>query len=203
MTDKPNYPIFDSLNRGEWLYGSVAELPEVGKALEHCADLCHHLNMTRPSQHTERREILELLLGSVGQRAIIHSPFRCDFGFNIHIGDNFVGNFNLSILDEAEVHIGHDVLIGPNCSLVTITHAMDSGQRRAGVMAARPITIGDRVWIASNVVILPGVSIGADTVIGAGSVVTHDIPSAVLAVGTPCRVVRQITAADRVSLDCY
>lgn len=132
------------------------------------------------------------MIGSIGGRFVIHSPFRCDFGTNIHIGDNFIGNFNLAILDEAEVTIGNNVFIGPNCSLCTIVHALDAGQRNAGIMRALPITVGDDVWIAANVVVLPGVTIGRGAVIGAGSVVTKDVPAGVLAAGNPCRVIREI-----------
>lgn len=153
----------------------------------------------RPSLKAERQEAFRKLLGKVGENLVIHSPFRCDFGFNIRIGNNFVGNFNLTILDEAEVTIGDNVMIGPNCSLITITHALDSDQRNEGIMAARPITIGDNAWIAANVVILPGVEIGEGAVIGAGSVVTRSIPAGMLAVGNPCRPLRPVSDSDRVN----
>lgn len=168
--------------------------------LEECADRCHELNLLRPSDRAARDRLLRKILGSAGERLVINSPFRCDFGFNIHVGDNFIGNFNLAILDEAEVRIGRNVQIGPNCSLITITHAFDAGQRNAGVMRARPVTIGDNVWLASNVTVLPGVEIGSGSIIGAGSVVTRPIPSNVLAVGAPCRVLRPVTEADRVEV---
>ena len=144
--------------------------------------------------------MISSLLGSVGDGVVIHSPFRCDLGFNIHIGRNFVGNFNLSILDEAEVRIGDNVFIGPNCSLITIIHAFEPEQRNAGVMAANPVTIGDNVWIAANVVVLPGVEIGDGAIIGAGSVVTKSIPANTLAAGNPCRVIREITEKDEVNV---
>ena len=154
----------------------------------------------RPSLLEERRKAFKMLLGDIGENSVIHSPFHCDFGFNIRIGKNFIGNFNLTILDEAEVIIGDNVMIGPNCSLITITHALLPNQRNAGIMAARSIKIGNNVWIASNVVVLPGVEIGEGSVIGAGSVVTKSIPPNTLAIGNPCRPIRPVGSNDRIDL---
>lgn len=185
------------LRQGKWLNGFD---PEYTPLLEHCAGECHRLNMLPPSATAERKELLSRLLGRVGENVLIHSPFRCDFGFNIEIGDNFVGNFGLSILDEARVVIGDNVFIGPNTDIYTIIHALLPSQRNVGVMSARPVTIGDDVWIGGRVTILPGVTIGAGAVIGAGSVVTADIPPLTLAVGNPCRPMRPITDDDRVTI---
>ncbi|MCM1300154.1 MAG: sugar O-acetyltransferase [Alistipes senegalensis] len=190
--------LFGLLNSGAWLHAGANDLPEVTDLLRKCADTCHEINSLRPSMVEKRTELFRSLLGSVGEKFVIHSPFRCDFGCNIHIGENFVGNFNLSILDEAKVIIGDNVMIGPNCSLVTITHALLADQRNEGIMQANPITIGNNVWIASNVVILPDVTIGDGAVIGAGSVVLKSIPAGMLAVGNPCRPLRQVTDSDRV-----
>lgn len=190
--------ILNDLRNGKWMHAGAADLPDVSRLLTVCADKCHELNHLRPSAGKEREALIRSILGSVGDRFVINSPFRCDFGFNIHVGNNFIGNFNLSILDEAEVRIGNNVQIGPNCSIITITHALDPEQRNAGIMQARPVTIGDNVWLAANVVVLPGVEIGHGSVIGAGSVVTKSIPANVLAMGTPCRVIRPITGDDRV-----
>ncbi|MCM1151009.1 MAG: sugar O-acetyltransferase [Alistipes sp.] len=190
--------LFELLNDGHWLHAGANDLPEVTALLQRCADTCHEINALQPSMVQRRTELFRGLLGSVGERFVIHSPFRCDFGFNIHLGENFVGNFNLSILDEAKVIVGNNVMIGPNCSLVTIVHALLPDQRNEGIMRAQPITIGNDVWIAANVVILPGVEIGDGAVIGAGSVVVRSIPAGMLAVGNPCRPLRPITAADRV-----
>ncbi len=192
--------ILELLNAGHWLRAGARDLPEVSALLMKTADACHEFNLLKPSMTGRRENMLREMLGSVGDGVVINSPFRCDFGFNIHIGNNFVGNFNLCILDEAEVTIGDNVLIGPNCSLITITHALDRDQRNEGIMSAKPIVIGNNVWIASNVVVLPGVSIGDGAVIGAGSVVTKSIPAGMLAVGNPCRPLREITDADRVEL---
>ncbi|MCM1515737.1 MAG: sugar O-acetyltransferase [Paraprevotella sp.] len=183
------------LRTGVWMDGFGEDIRAV---LERCAELCFRLNSLPPSDRDGRSALVRELFGSIGDGFIIHSPFRCDFGNNIHVGKNFIGNFNLAILDEADVIIGDNVFIGPNTTLCTITHALDAQQRNAGIMRALPISIGDNVWIASNVVVLPGVTIGEGAVIGAGSVVTKDIPPRSLAVGNPCRVLREIGEADKV-----
>lgn len=186
---------FEILREGRWLNGFHGDY---GKRLHEAEESCFRLNSLPPSAMEERRAIVEGLLGSLGKGWVIHSPFRCDFGFNIHVGKGFVGNFNLTILDEARVTIGDHVFIGPDCGIYTIIHAFDEGQRNEGVMRALPVTIGNGVWIGGHCTILPGVTIGDGAVIGAGSTVTRDIPPRTLAVGTPCRPVRPLTAADRV-----
>lgn len=189
-TNTMNEDIFHRLRAGEWLYAGAVDCPEVSRLLTAAADACFSINALRPSESSLREAAFRRLLGSVGERFVIHSPFRCDFGFNIHIGNNFIGNFNLSILDEAEVTIGDNVMIGPNCSLITITHALDSERRNAGYMQARPITVGNDVWIAANVVVLPGVTIGDRAVVGAGSVVTTDVPAGEIWAGSPARKIK-------------
>lgn len=186
---------FEILREGLWLNGFHGDY---GTALREAEERCFRLNSLPPSAVEERRDIVEGLLGSLGKGWVIHSPFRCDFGFNIHIGKGFVGNFNLTILDEARVTIGDHVFIGPDCGIYTIIHALDEEQRNEGVMRALPVTIGNGVWIGGHCTILPGVTIGDGAVIGAGSTVTRDIPPHTLAVGSPCRPMRPITAADRV-----
>ena len=153
---------------------------------------CFRLNNLSPSMTEEREAILRRLLGRTGKRFKIISPFFCDYGFNIEVGENFFANTNLVILDEAKVTFGDNVLIAPNCSFYTAGHPLDGDLRRDGYEYSWPITVGDNVWFGGGVTVVPGVTIGSDTVIGAGSVVTHDIPSGVLAAGNPCRVIRQI-----------
>ncbi|MDE6627732.1 MAG: sugar O-acetyltransferase, partial [Muribaculaceae bacterium] len=144
-------------------------------------DRLWEFNSLRPSALDEQRAILHSLLGSHGERFHFNQPFRCDYGRNIHIGENFFANFNLTILDEAPVTIGDNVLIGPNVSIYTACHPTDPEARRTGDEWAEPVTIGHNVWIGGSVTILPGVTIGNDSVIGAGSVVTRDIPDGQIA----------------------
>ncbi|MDE6151921.1 MAG: sugar O-acetyltransferase [Prevotella sp.] len=187
--------LIEDLHAGKWVYGFDSD---IGKMLQATEILCFRLNAMAPDRKAEREELVRRILGRIGDSFLIHSPFRCDFGKHIFIGKNFISNFNLTILDEAVVTIGDNVFIGPNCGIYTINHALLPDQRNAGVMRAAPVTIGNDVWLAADVKVLPGVTIGDGAVIGAGSVVTRDIPPRVLAAGNPCRVIREITEADRV-----
>ena len=157
-------------------------------------EMCHDYNLLRPSQTAERQALMRRILGKTGQRFKILSPFWCDYGFNIEVGENFFANFNLVILDEARVTFGDNVFIAPNCAFYTAGHPLDVAQRNAGLEYSLPIRVGNNVWIGGNVCVMPGVTIGDNTVIGAGSVVVHDIPAGVLAAGNPCRVIRQLDA---------
>lgn len=139
-----------------------------------------------------RRRALVELLGSIGDGSDIRSPFACDYGYNVHVGARTFANVGLVALDVAPVVIGDDVQIGPGVQLLTPTHPLDAELRRAKWEAAAPITIGDGVWLGGGVIVCPGVTIGADTVVGAGAVVTEDLPAGVLAVGSPARVVRRL-----------
>lgn len=153
---------------------------------------CHEYNHLSPLQTNERTAILREILGTTGESLIIEQPFYCDYGYNIHIGENFFANFNLVILDEAPVTFGDNVFIAPNCGFYTAGHPLEIDLRNAGLEYARPITVGNNVWIGANVTVLPGVTIGDNTTIGAGSVVTRDIPSNVVAAGNPCRILHPI-----------
>jgi len=157
---------------------------------QRCKEQCHEYNMLSPSQTDSREKILRHLLGRTGERFLIEQPFYCDYGYNIELGENFYANLNCVILDEAKVTFGDNVFIAPNCGFYTAGHPFDVEQRNSGLEYARPITIGNNVWIGAQVCILPGVTVGDNSVIGAGSVVTKDIPANVLAVGNPCRVIR-------------
>ena len=159
---------------------------------EKAKELLYDYNRLRPSQQKEKAELLKLLLGKTGDSLIIEPPFACDYGYNIEVGENFYANVNLVILDGAKVCIGDNAFIAPNVGIYTAGHPLDVEQRNRGLEYARPVTIGHNVWIGAGVSILPGVTIGDNTVIGAGSVVTKDIPSNVLAVGNPCRVIKDI-----------
>ena len=127
----------------------------------------------------------------------IEQPFRCDYGKNIEVGNNFFANYNCVILDVAKVTIGENVMFAPNVSIYTAGHPIHPESRNSGYEYGIPVTIGNNVWVGGNVVITPGVTIGNNVVIGAGSVVTKDIPDNVIAVGNPCRVIREITEEDR------
>ena len=167
--------------------------------------LCAEFNATLETEEERRAEIVHALLPNAEKGAYIQGPFYCDYGENIKIGKNFYANFNLTILDCCPVEIGDDVFIGPNVSLLTPVHPLRWQQRNTRVKPdgtlcnceyAKPIKIGKNCWLAVNVTVIGGVTIGEGCVIGAGSVVTRDIPPNSLAVGNPCRVLRQITDKD-------
>lgn len=158
---------------------------------------CHRYNQLSPNDREAQAEILAELLDKMGREVVITPPFWCDYGYNISVGDYFYSNHNLIITDGAKVTFGDHVFIAPNCCFTTAEHAIDPQQRMAGLEIAKPITIGNNVWIGAGSTILAGVTIGDNTVIGAGSVVTKSIPSDVVAVGVPCKVMRKITEQDR------
>lgn len=160
------------------------------------ADITYMLNSLKPSQVAEREALFRRLFGKTGKVFSIVSPFFCDYGYNIEIGENFFMNMNCVILDGAKVTFGDNVFVAPGCGFYTAGHPLDAERRNAGLEYALPIRIGNNVWIGAQVCVLPGVTIGDNSVIGAGSVVTKDIPSGVLAAGNPCRVIRPITEAD-------
>ena len=142
-------------------------------------------------------ELIRQLLGKTKEHFCITAPFWCDYGTNITIGDYFYTNHNCVILDGAKVTFGDYVFIAPNCVFSTAGHPLDTEQRNRGLEYAYPITVGDNVWFGASVTVLPGVTIGSNTVIGAGSLVNRDIPDGVVAVGNPCRVLRKITEEDK------
>lgn len=185
----------ERMKAGCWLH---AVCPSIGAELHRAEELCFRLNQLPPGRREEREAILRELFGHLGEGCTLHSPFHCDFGTQIRIGDGFVGNFNLTILDEAPVTIGDRVLIGPNVGIYTVSHALLPDERAEGIMRSLPVRIGNDVWIGGHAVIMQGVTIGDGAVIGAGSVVTHDIPPRVIAVGNPCRVLRPVTDRDSV-----
>lgn len=150
-------------------------------------------NQLRPSQMQKKREMLKAMLGHVGDdNIIINQPFYCDYGKQISVGKRFFANFNLTILDEAPVTIGDDCFIGPNVGIYTACHSTDPIERNLRKEWARPVTIGNNVWIGGGVTILPGVTIGDNVTIGAGAVVVNDIPSGTIAAGNPCKVIRKL-----------
>ncbi|MDO4512278.1 MAG: sugar O-acetyltransferase [Bacteroidales bacterium] len=155
-------------------------------------DRCYDYNHLRPTQVAERTALMRSLLGATGEHFKIISPFLCDYGFNIEIGENFFANAGMVILDEAKVTFGDNVFIGPNCSFYTAGHPLDVEQRNAGLEYSLPIKVGNNVWLGGGVTVVPGVTIGDDCTIAAGSVVTRDIPAGTLAAGNPARIIRKI-----------
>lgn len=166
--------------------------PALVQARERARDLCHDLNATREKDTEIRRRILNELFGKGGESVWMQPPFFCDYGSNILLGERVFFNFNCVVLDVCRVSIGDFTLFGPAVQVYTATHPMNANLRRKQEFA-KPIEIGSDVWIGGGAIICPGVKIGSKAVIGAGSVVTRDIPGGVFAAGNPCRVVREIT----------
>ena len=167
--------------------------------LAECKDRCWRYNQLMPSDEESRKEAIIGILGHVEGRVNIQPFFWCDFGVNISIGKNFFANHGLTILDGAAVAFGDNVFVGPDCGFYTAGHPLDPERRNRGLEYARPIKVGNDVWIGGHVTVLPGVTIGDGSTIGAGSVVTHDIPAGVVAVGNPCRVIRKLGNEEEVS----
>ena len=157
-----------------------------------CKSLCYEFNNLHPSKTSERENLIRKILGKTCNSFLIEQPFICDYGYNIEIGENFYSNHNLTILDCAKVSFGNNVFIGPNCSFYTPIHPLNADERNSGAEKALPIKVCNNVWFGGNVVVLPNVTIGNNCVIGAGRVVTKDIPDNSLAVGNPCKVIRKI-----------
>lgn len=166
--------------------------PEVEARKEHAILWCREYNAVDDTDYEAQRAILERELGSIGEKVWIAKTFNCDNGKKIFIGKNFTGNYNLTILDIREVFIGDNVMIGPNTLISTVNHPLTPKGRREHLGIAKPVRIGNDVWVGGNVTILPGVTIGNNVVIGAGAVVTHDVPDNCLVGGVPARVIKEI-----------
>lgn len=175
-----------------------AKLDNNAEDIRKCLDLCYRYNYCPPGNTEEKQQILKQIIGSMGKNCVVTSPFWCDHGYNISMGDSFYSNHNLVITDGVSVTFGNHVLIAPNCCFTTAEHAMDPEQRKMGIEIARPIKIGNNVWFGAGVTVLAGSVIGDNTVIGAGSVVKGNIPSGVVAAGVPCRVIRKISYKDKI-----
>ncbi len=187
-------PADETSMRERMLAGDLyrADDPELIAELERAQALSHRYNQLEPNDRQARHALLCELLGALGADSEIRAPFQCEYGSHTFVGARTFANFGLVCLDVARTTIGDDVQIGPNVLLMTATHPLEPGPRRDKWESARPIIIGDNAWLGGGVVVCPGVTIGPDSVVGAGAVVTRDIPTGVLAFGNPARVVREI-----------
>lgn len=165
---------------------------ELKKERENAKKICFNYNNMDPLKREERSNLIKQLFSKTGKNLLIESSFHCDYGYNIHVGENFYMNHNCVILDCAKVEFGDNVFVGPNCGFYTAGHPIEVKLRNEGLEYAYPIEIGNNVWIGGNVVVLPGVKIGENCVIGAGSVVTKNIPNNSIAFGNPCKVFKNI-----------
>ncbi|OKI68901.1 sugar O-acetyltransferase [Micromonospora sp. CB01531] len=170
----------------------IADDLEIAADLDRAARLTERFNTSSADEPEGRLAALRELLGTVGEGAWVRPPFYCDYGWQTHLGPRTFVNFNAVFLDVARITIGADVQLGPNVQLLTATHPVEPEPRRAKWEAAKPITIGDNVWLGGGVIVLAGVTIGENTVVGAGAVVTRDLPANVVAVGNPARPVRTL-----------
>ena len=164
---------------------------ELIQEMRKAKELCYKYNNIDPLNLEERKEFIKKILGKTKENVLIESNFFCDYGYNISVGENFYANHNLVILDGAKVEFGDNVFIGPNCGFYTAGHPIDIKSRNEGIEYAKPIKVGNNVWFGGNVSVMPGVTIGDNVTIGAGSVVTKDIPSNCVAYGNPCKVKRE------------
>lgn len=170
----------------------IADGPQLAADSQRAAQLTQKFNNSDPTQPTIGNAVLRELLGSIGEGTEVRPPLLCDYGYQIHIGARTFINYGAVLLDVAKIVIGNDVQIGPNVQLLTPTHPLDPELRRMKYEAAEPITIKDNVWLGGGVIVLPGVTIGENTVVGAGAIVTKDLPPNVVAVGNPARIIRQL-----------
>ena len=191
--DDPARTMWERMRAGE---PYRADDPQIAEAHHAALDAAAAYNASSARDVGERRRLLERLLGRVGEATELRPPVYVDYGTNITMGAGCFANYGLVALDVARIVIGDDVQIGPNVQLLTPTHPLAPTPRREKWESAEPIVIGDNVWLGGGVIVCPGVTIGADTVVGAGAVVTRDLPAGVLALGNPARVVRSLTEAD-------
>ena len=177
--------------------------PAYEEEIKKCKDKCWQYNSLHPNDADGHDKILRELLGKAGKEVCVVAPFWCDYGYNIEVGDRFYANHNAIMQDGGKITFGNDVFIAPNCLFTTAEHALDPQMRKEGIEIAKPIVVGNNVWIGTGAIVLAGAVIGDNTVIGAGSVVKGNIPSGVVAAGVPCKVIREITEADKHTYPFY
>lgn len=168
--------------------------PEISQFKEQATRMCKQFNQLDPEKLTEQKAVLAELFGSIGENIHVQAPFNCDVGKNIRVGDDFLTNYNVKILDVAPVTIGDYCMIGPNTVISSVGHPLDAKGRREHLSLTAPIVIGDDVWIGANCVILPGVTIGNNVVVAAGAVVTKDVPDNCLVAGVPAQVKKTLAS---------
>lgn len=166
--------------------------PEILEEQMKYQELLYDLNQLRPFEEEKKKELVKQLFAEFGEGSFIQLPVYANWGCHTYFGKESYANFNLTLVDDGPIHIGDHVMIGPNVTFATAGHPMEPSLRKQKLQFNRAITIGNNVWIGANVSVMPGVTIGENSIIGAGSVVTKDIPKNVLAFGTPCRVIREI-----------
>jgi galactoside O-acetyltransferase len=162
-----------------------------------CLETLYDFNLTRPAEVKKREIILSKLFAEIGDNCYIEPPLHANWGQHTHLGDNVYANFNLTLVDDTHIYIGNYVMIGPNVTIATAGHPITPERRKKAAQFNIPVYIGNNVWIGANCVILPGVTIGENSVIGAGSIVTKNIPANVIAVGNPCHILREINDRDK------
>jgi maltose O-acetyltransferase len=194
MSDQEPGPPDERSQRDRMLAGElyIADDPQLAADNQRALKLTSQFNTSDPTDPQARLALLRELLGSVGEGTEIRPPLSCDYGYQTHVGARTFINFGVVLLDVATIRIGDDVQVGPNVQFLTPTHPVEAAARRAKWEAAKPISIGDNVWLGGGVIVGPGVSIGENTVVGAGAVVVRDLPANVVAVGNPARVVRSL-----------
>ena len=172
--------------------------PEIHAVQDACLEKLYEFNHTRPSEMDKRNALLKEMLAEIGEGCYIEPPFHSNFGgHHVHFGDWVYANFNLTMVDDTHIYVGSNTMFGPNVTIATAGHPIDPELRGRGLQYNLPVRIGKNCWLGAGVIVMPGVTIGDNTVIGAGSVVTRDIPSGVVAVGNPCRVLREVGEHDR------
>lgn len=191
MTEK------EKMNQGLW-YDANFDRDLLKERLE-AENLCFEYNNIMPKYQKQKKAVLKKLIGHLGKDVTVISPFYADYGYRISIGDGSFLNHNVYLMDGGTITIGRNVFIGPNCGFYTANHPLNYEQRNNGLEQALPIVIEDNVWIGGDVTVLPGVTIGEGSVIGAKSLVTKDIPANSLAFGNPCRIIRKIDQTERIS----
>ena len=189
------------MSENEKLHSGELYLPmdeEIMREQLLCLEKLYEFNATRPSSLKERGDMLKEMFAEIGEGCYIEPPFHSNWGGkHVHFGNDVYANFNLTLVDDTHIYVGDGTLFGPNVTVATAGHPIDPELRRKGYQYNAPVRIGKNCWIGAGALLLPGVCVGDNTVIGAGSVVTHDIPSGVVAVGNPCRVMREISQHDK------